>query len=485
MRKHMNAWGHRAVVTVAVFAVSVALLAPAPTAAHAAARKKKGKKAAAAVIAIDLSELGLEDNPALTIDLPETLWRAHLLRMEKYPKRNQLTEAKAKDKRVASRWLQSEVADGRSVHAEIFIVAEVREGRSLREWARRIANKSANVFPFEDARFDGPWIINEKTMKVAGNKRLRGYMLENSGGRKGMKNRYLWQFALLPFPDGYQVLIGVKRVVPTKGAAGKRGGGSTPGGAGGMGAAPSVSGDSDVPSGAGEPDGDSDNAGAEPETVDGAMGDGVGESDGLGDSTTEATGNQIRASTELFQEVLSGIHVKVSKKLKRGLRRFRLRDEWNGANGEAASRYVSIDAPATWCTTPTSKLESRDRIEWTEHNKDGTVAAVYRVKFISEVLTGDIAPHVKRRLLDWSIRDGITETVTTRDGTSQATLCASEITSNDGLRKDDDSDWIREVGFIMASDTLYVIEALRPADAKSRLGVLRDILESVEIQVAQ
>ena len=456
----------RALAIVAAIAL-VAMAAFVPTGpADAARRKKRAKKPGAAVITIDLAELEVEGDPALTIALPEDLWRAHLVRMLKYPRKNQLTEAEGP--RVASRWLKAQESDGRGFHSEIFIVVEQREGNSLREWARYIANESDSIFPFEDAVFDGPWVINERKVTVGGKKKLRGYILENSGGRKGDKERAVWQFALLPFPAGCQTMIGVKRKAPQTWSGGSSSGGTSRGQSSG-GDAPDVAGGGGV--------GGSDGGG-------GALADGVGSSDDLGSSITQPNNNQLRASSELFRTLLAGIQVAVPKKLKEGLRRFRLRDEWNGARGGLTSRFVGIDVPATWRSTPTTALRSSDRIEWTELDDDGQTAAVFRVEFASSKFDGSIAKHANERLADWDVADAKLEIVVTRDGTSMAVLCPTEITADYGLRRGDDKDWVREAGFVMASDTFYVIQALRPPGTTSRLATLREMLASIEIFVA-
>ncbi len=454
-------------IVAAIALVAVATFVPTGP-ADAARREKRAKKPGAAVITIDLVELEVEGDPALTIALPEDVWRTHLVRMLKYPRKNQLTEAEGP--RVASRWLKAQESDGRGFHAEIFVVVEQREGNSLREWARYIANESDSIFPFEDAVFDGPWVINERKVTVGGKKKLRGYILENSGGRKGDKERAVWQFALLPFPAGCQTMIGVKRKAPQTWSGGSSNGGTSRGQSSG-GGAPDVAGGGGV--------GSSDGGGG------GTLADGANSADDLGSSITQPNSNQLRASSELFRTLLAGIQVTVPKKLQKGMRRFRLRDEWNGARGGLTSRFVGIDVPATWRSTPTTALRSSDRIEWTELDDEGQTAAVFRVEFASSKFDGSIAKHANERLADWDVADAKLETVATRDGTSTAVLCPTEITADYGLRRGDNKDWVREAGFVMASDTFYVIQALRPPGAESRLATLRDMLASIEIFVAK
>lgn len=461
-----------ALVTAAAFVVGSH-----PVADAAPKKKRKRGNAEAHVVSIDLASLPIDGQPTLTLSLPENLWRAHLPRMLKYPRRNQL--GRSAGKRVASRWLEATIADGRAFHAQVFIVVEPAESGTVRDWARRIANEPEALFPFEDARFDGPWIVNAETFKLAGKKRLKGYQLENSGGRVGEAYRSVWQFALLPMPDGFNVMLGVKRKAPTTWPPGK--GGPPEAGGGGLGV--SGLGDSGLgDTGLGE---SGDGSGSMPGTGGegtGSLGDGVGESGDMGNVNTEPDGNQVRASSELFRTLVAGVHLAQTKKMRKGTRRFQLRDEWDSAKG-LTSRFVGISVPAAWRCTPTTALDA-DRIEWTELDPEGNVAAVARVEFIGSNAKPPIDQFVRVRLADWDVTEFELAEVETRDGTSTAALCTEPITAPRGLRRGDDKTWVREIGYVIADATFYEVEIVRPADAVSRQDELREMLESIEITVA-
>jgi hypothetical protein len=436
--------------------------------AGAAPRKRKGKADAAHVVSIDLSSLPIDGSPTLTLSLPETLWRAHLPRMLKYPRKNQLNGSAGK--RVASRWLEATVADGRSFNAQIFVIVEPAQSGTVRQWARRIANWPDDMYPFEDARFDGPWIVNQETFKLAGKKRIKGYQLENSGGRVGEDYRSVWQFAALPMPDDFNLLLGVKRRAPTTWAPGK--GGPPDGGSVGIGGGLGLG-------------GSGDGTGSMPDTGgagDGSLGDGIGDSGDMGDINTEPDSDQVRASSELFRRLIAGVHLAQTSKMRRGLRRFQLRDEWDSAKG-LTSRFVGISVPARWRSTPTTALKA-DRIEWTERGPDGAVTAIARVELIGANPTQPIAQYAKQRFADWDITDFELSEVRTRDGTSTAAICETPLAAPQGLRRGDDRSWVREIGYVMADSTFYEIEIVRPADAVSRQDELRAMLESIEISVA-
>jgi hypothetical protein len=455
MRRHAR-------LAAAALAVAVALL----PATEASARKRKGKKSDAPhVVSIDLSSLPVDPGAALTLSLPDDLWRAHLPRMLKYPRDNQLHDSAGK--RIASRWLQATPDDARAFHAQVFFVVEPVANGSVRDWARRIANECHVIFPFEDSRFDGPWIVNEKTFKVAGKKRIKGYQLENSGGRVGEDYRSVWQLALLPMADGFNAMLGVKRRAPTTWAPGK-GGQPDPGSVG-------IGGSSGPPT-SGEGTGSLPDSGG---AGDGTLGDGVGEGGDMGNVNTEPDGDQVRASSELFRALLEGVHVTVPKKLQKGRRTFHLRDEWDSAKG-LTSRYVSLNVPAAWTSTPTTALRG-DRIEWTEHDRDGAVTAIARIELIGSNPSPPILSYAKLRFADWGVQDVTLDDVETADGKSTAALCTTPVASSFGLRSGDDESWVREVGYVMAESTFYEVVIVRPADAASRVGELRAMLESFEI----
>ncbi len=432
-------------------------------AAPAAAKGKKDKSAH--VISTDLTALGLAEPVVFTLERPEGLWRAHLARMDKYPSRNQLTQSELPP--LAERWLLTSVADGRAFDAQVFVMFERGDSREMKTTANSIAFYPETMFPFEDTVFDGAWIVNPRKFRVAGKKRVQGVMLENSGHRLNSTEKLVYQFALLPMPGDYHVIVGAIRT-PTSTTAGHGGGGS------GQASATSTTSVGDA---AGVPGVDGGPGG----TGDGAIGGGDSGPQTIDTSPNDADNNQTRVSADLIHEIVEGIHLSVPKKLRKGLRRFQLRDEWNSSEG-LTSRFVSMSVPATWDSTPTTALDG-DRIEWRERDKDGAVTTIARVEFLSASAEDEIASLAQRTLASRDLVDTELQMLTTRDGTSSAVVCPTETSSEQGLRRGDDESWLREFGYVLAEFSFYEVEILRPAGTPSQLDRLKEILESVEIHV--